>query len=714
LPEKDDYPQPYPPNALIAPIASIEAVSGDPESELENLIASYYSDTLAIEMEGYGAANAAFRERTPLIVVRGISDMRGDKTPEKDVIHQPVAAAHAAAFAFELLDIWGKFQPNKRVPLQPLSLVENVQQLPSKSGSETPGSDGPVARSKVVLNFAGTAEDFPQEKIDKILDVIRGITNDTTVTIVGMEEGSFRLVIEASRSAIDKINTPETIEALSRDLSVPLLGVLDEEDYREALHLEDTLHRASRDLLYWPQNLPDGRYFTRPELSELLSIIGDNENSTTALLGSPGSGKSALLAALGQELIKQETPFLAIKADLLDPLIQTEEDLTTSLGLPVLVSSLLLQIGELRPVVLLMDQLDALAGYVDLRTSRLSVLLNLVRKLSGKRNIHIVLSSRTFEFEHDSRLKTVRAKSVTLTLPPWSAVLQVLEANGIQAAGWPADAQELLRTPQALATFLKFKDLAKQQPFKTYQAMLDQLWKEQILSQQNGPRISQLAGVIAEGMAEKETLWLAAARFEEHAQDLDFLIASGILTDFDGARRRIGFSHQTVFEHALARSFAQKEGLLSTFVRERQPSLFIRPKLWAALTYLRDVEPPAYEAELQAIWSIQGLRLHLRNLLIEFLGQQSKPTSTEAALMKQALSSGDRRVALRAMIGSSGWLDLFGSTHIATAMVTKDEPSLAAAILEKAWSFAPATVSSLLEKRWLQDAAFDSYTWTIL
>ena len=301
-----------------------------------------------------------------------------------------------------------------------------------------------------------------------------------------------------------------------------------------------------------------------------------------------------------------------------------------------------------------------------------------------------------------------------MTLPPWSAVLQVLEAHGIQAAGWPADAQELLRTPQALATFLKFKELAKQQPFKTYQAMLDQLWKEQILSQQNGPRISQLAGVIAEGMAEKETLWLAAARFEEHAHDLDVLIASGILTDFDGARRRIGFSHQTVFEHALARSFAQKEGRLSTFVRERQPSLFIRPKLWAALTYLRDVEPPAYDTELQAIWNIQGLRRHLKNLLIEFLGQQSTPTATETVLMEQVLSSADRRVALQAMIGSSGWLDLFGPTHVSTAMVNKDEANLAAAILEKAWSFAPETVTSLIEKRWLHEATFDIYTWTVL
>jgi nucleoside phosphorylase len=726
LPDKQNYPQPYPPNAFIAPMASVEAVSADPESELEECIATHYSDTLAVEMEGYGAAHAASREETGFIVIRGISDMCGrpesaqseldgaGKTPEKDAIHQPVAASHAAAFAFDLLDTWGRFQPNKRVPLHPASVVESVPERSSPSGSETPGKNGPVTRSKIVLNFAGTVDDFPDEKIKKILDVIRVITNDPTVIVVGTEEGSFRLVIDANQGAIDRIKTPEAIEVLSQESSVPILGVMREEDYRHALRLEDTLHRASSDLLCWPQNLPDGRHFTRPELNQLLSIIGDNENSTTVLLGSPGSGKSALLAALGQELIKQGTPFVAIKADLLDPLIQTEDDLTTSLGLPQLASSLLLQIGALRPVVLLVDQLDALAGYVDLRTGRLSVLLNLVRKLSGERNIHIVLSSRTFEFEHDSRLKTIRAESMALTLPPWSAVLQVLEAHRIQAAGWPPDAQELMRTPQALATFLKFEDLAEQPPFRTYQAMLDQLWKEQILNQPNGARISQLAGVIAERMAEKETLWLAAARYEDHAQDLDFLIASGLLTDFDGARSRIGFSHQTVFEHALARAFAQKEGRLSTFVRDRQRSLFIRPKVWAALTYLRDVEPPAYDAELQAIWSMKELRRHLKHLLIEFLGQQSKPTRTETILMDEALTSAFRREALQALMGSFGWFDLFGPTHISRAMVKKDEANLAAGILAKAWSFVPESVTSLIEKHWLDNTTFDIYTWNVL
>ena len=108
-PDPDDYPKPYPPSALVAPIVSIEAVSANPESELEHQITAHYNDAHALEMEGYGAVFAANIERIPSIIIRGISDMRLGKIAKLDAIHQPVAATHAAAFGFGMLDIWGQF-----------------------------------------------------------------------------------------------------------------------------------------------------------------------------------------------------------------------------------------------------------------------------------------------------------------------------------------------------------------------------------------------------------------------------------------------------------------------------------------------------------------------------------------------------------------------------------------------------------------------------
>lgn len=704
LPAEADYPQPFPPSAIVAPIVSTEAVSADPKSDLEKIITQHFGDALAVEMEGYGAAYAAYSERTPFIVIRGISDKRKGKKPRTDAINQPVAAAHAAAFAFELLNIWGRFKPTKDVlPL-----------LGSGTNNAAPNS-APLGSKKniFVLNFSGSADDFPQERIDEIVQTLKTLTEDDTLQVVGSEEGSFHLFIESIKDIQKCPNIAKFSEILKSKHSANLLGVVSKDEYLQEQSFEKALRNASIELLDWPQTLPDGTYLERPELDSLLSTISDQSSSTTAVLGPPGSGKSALLACLGQRLSSQGIPFLAIKADLLTSSIQTTKDLSESLSLPMNVESLLLQVSQFKTVVLLIDQLDALASYIDLRTGRLSVLLNMVRALGGTRNIHIILSARTFEFEHDTRLKSVRAESLNLTLPPWSTVLQILKNNNVEAAGWPTDAQELIRAPQVLSTFLKLKHQTNQPPFGTYQAMLDQLWSERILSQPKHPNLAKLASSIAEQMAETESLWIATAKFDDRAEDIKALIANGILID-DGSRSRIGFSHQTIFEHALARSFVSGQGRLSTYILERQSSLFIRPKLWAALTYLRDVDPTNYHAEVQTLWNTADLRLHLQHMLIEFLGQQNSPTSSEILLFDQALLLTNRRIALQAMVGSAGWFSLLAHTHISSAMLDSQEINVAIAILDRAWLSSPDLVKELIEKNWLPNPAFDEYIWQVL
>ena len=63
------------------------------------------------------------------------------------------------------------------------------------------------------------------------------------------------------------------------------------------------------------------------------------------------------------------------------PTISNEVDLQEHLGLDARPSELLEDSAESQPVLLVLDQLDALAGYIDLRTARLNILLNLVRRL---------------------------------------------------------------------------------------------------------------------------------------------------------------------------------------------------------------------------------------------------------------------------------------------------------------------------------------------
>jgi nucleoside phosphorylase len=709
----EKYPRPFPPRAVIAPIVSVDAVSADPDSTLERHITQTYQDATALEMEGYGAHYAAFREETPCVVVRGISDTRGGKVPELDAIHQPIAAGHATAFALELLNMWGQNYPGRdrketySRPADTAAAPDTMSSVPAAPSQPQP------RRVRMVLNFQGEANDYTLKRQGEILEVVREVTGDLQAQIVLFEGGSFHLFIDVAEADREKLDNPKLARLLAIKSGVALLGVLTEGEYQAARQVQPDLLAASAALLNWPQSLPDGTRIERPELEQLKELVDKENGSTTAVLGLPGSGKTALLASLADWLGKKGTPFLAIKADMLDSNVGDEESLRDALGLAEKPSVTLARLSMLGPVVLIIDQLDALASYVDLKTGRLSALLNIVRKLGARPNLHVVLSARSFEYEHDSRLRSVQAESLTLSQPPWTTVRQILEQNGVQAAGWPSDAQEELRSPQSLSTFLKLSDRTTAKPFDRYHAMLEHLWQNRILSASDSGRVAKLAGDIAEEMADRETLWLATAKFDDRASDIRMLISVGILT-YTAGEKSLGFSHQTVFEFVLARAFAQKEGRLSTFILSKESSLFVRPKLWAALTYLRGAEQVTYETELNAIWAAPALRLHLRHLVIEFLGQQPKPTETEAVLLEDALRGEGRAFALRAVIGSPGWFVRLQHAAIPAAMTNKDETNVAAGILSRAAALAPTDVLALVKAKWLPRAIYDGYTWSVL
>ena len=567
----------------------------------------------------------------------------------------------------------------------------------------------------MVLNLDETFPPDLDARLSLIEKLLREIVKSESLKVTGADAGSLRVFVADPLSVLRKFGVSALRNALAERNESDLLGMVGIEEYesRDAVHKQ--LVRASAELLAWPKSLPDGKEIDRPESARLIERLEDSISSTTAILGTPGAGKSALLATLAYRAIELGWPVLAIKGDLLSPDISSEEDLQNYLGLDALPNVLLQRLAKFQPALLILDQLDALAGYLDLRTARLSALLNLVRKLGGTDNIHIVLSSRTIEFERDVRLKAVSAESLTLELPAWSEILVLLDAHNVHAAGWPTDAQEVMRTPQALATYLRLTEQEPQtlEPFTNYQAMLDYLWNERVLIGDGAGRRGLLATEIAELMANEESLRLATARFDGRVEDIAALEAAGVLARADGS---IAFTHQTLFEYALARGFARQKGHLSAYVLERQISLFIRPKLWAGLNYLRSVDRNTYHFELEAIWTTPDLRSHLRRLLVDFLGHQTDPTDREALLMERALDLPDLRwPAYRALSGSPGWFERFGSTFVADSMSESDESAdQMTQVLSRAWSFAEDEVVRLLLERWEPDSRNDIRSWRVL
>jgi nucleoside phosphorylase len=705
LPATPDYPKDcaYPPEAVIKPIASGEEVVTGVNSPRAKWFRSHLNDAAAVEMEGWGVMSAAHSENTSAIIVRGISDMCAGKDHVKGRLHQPIAAAHAAAFAFSILS----FRSKVPAPDGPV-LYGGTTTLATAQATEIPTLE--ERRVEFVFNFSGSIDEWPKEKVDAVVERLKQAIGDEKLKLVCIEVGSVRLVMSVRESDLAAMDLAKLREA-ALDCGVTLLGAMPLELVGEAEKSKAALAAASVNLLAWEKTLPNGRWMERPE-RENIEARFKFETSSTVLLGEPGSGKSALLSKIASDLLDHGATVFALKADFLSTEVRTETDLQRDLQLAAPPSDLILRLAELQPVYVFIDQLDALASQLDLRSGRLNVLLNLVRRIGSVPNVHVLLSARTFEFNHDVRLRAIEAEAVTLTLPPWHEVKERLAEVGIDPDAWPEKARDVVRIPQALKTFIALVGSGRTEPFSTYQAMLEQLWRDRIASADDSKCLIALASDVAEQMAEEEALWLAAARFDDRLNSLRRLEALGFIVRSEN-NLSVAFSHQTVFDYILARTFVRNAGLLSTYVLERQESLFVRAKVWSALNYLREAEVKSYERELLEIWKRKDLRRHLRLLLIEFLGQVGQPLEFEKTCMVEVLNSPELRMfGLKAIGSSSGWFAFFASTAIRDAMSGTDpEAGQALRVLALNWKTDSERVIRLIKEHWLPHLERDSYSW---
>jgi hypothetical protein len=474
--------------------------------------------------------------------------------------------------------------------------------------------------------------------------------------------------------------------------------------------IADTLGNKSADLLSWPQLLSTGEWIDRPELDTLLTRIYDNKSSVTVVLGGPGSGKSALMARLGHDLIKRDYFLLAIKADLLPRSVESADSLQQWLHLPDSVYRCLVHLTIGKPVILLIDQLDALCDLIDLHTGRLSILLELANDLSSYPNLHLVLSCRDFEFRHDVRFQRLDADEIQLALPSWEKISEILTSHGFVTGGWPESFREILRTPQYLKVFLEFLSDAKEPVFSSYQSMLEEVWQKKVVSKDGNKQRAELLQSLAAQMAEDEELWAPVARYDAFTDEIIQLEANGILKHSPD-KLKIGFSHQTIFDFTRARSFTAERGRFSDYVIERQDALFVRPTIWSTLGYLRGADKSAYHAEFGRLWKAQNLRIHVRFLMTEFLGQLHDPDDQEAVWLLPALE--DPRTIRRALWvtqGNQGWFELICSGYLPSLMTAdKDTAWLVVPFLSRAWQFARENVLALIEQYWLPSSGKDAH-----
>ena len=107
LPPGGEWPDAgRPPRALVAPIVAGEKVLADEQSAVAGVARSVYGDAVVVDMEDFGTLRGGrSTERARVIAIRGVSDLVEGKSAADAAGSQPLAAANAAAFLFELLAV---------------------------------------------------------------------------------------------------------------------------------------------------------------------------------------------------------------------------------------------------------------------------------------------------------------------------------------------------------------------------------------------------------------------------------------------------------------------------------------------------------------------------------------------------------------------------------------------------------------------------------
>lgn len=479
--------------------------------------------------------------------------------------------------------------------------------------------------------------------------------------------------------------------------------------------LQQVFGAVSTALLNWPQEI-GGNWIERPELDHLYELIRCHELPLTVILSEPGGGKSAILARMGMKLASEGVMLLAIKADQLPKCTTTLHDLEDWIGGEIPATEALREIASNQPVVVLIDQLDALSDLMDQHTERLGSLIRLANTVRKIPNISVLLSCREFEYRNDVRFISLEAEELTLQRPTWEKVEVLLKSRGFETSGWSEEVRDVLRTPQHLAMFLDHQAGKCEMPlFSSYQGLLNSIVRERI-ELPHGKRAVQAAEAIAAAMAVDEELWLGRGRFEEKfSRELNWLEESGFLIKSENGLS-IGFRHQTVFDFLRARGFLHTGQMLEEYViDQKKQSLFVRPTIWSTLNFLRASDKSIYRKQFKALWIRSDLRLHIRNLLISFLGQIKEPDNQEAQWLFPGLEEESLRPGiLMAISGSPGW---FSRLQSRLAGFMEEEPERALEItptLRAAASFDANTVLTAVRQHWMGDDGYLRHVWSVL
>jgi hypothetical protein len=414
-----------------------------------------------------------------------------------------------------------------------------------------------------------------------------------------------------------------------------------------------------------------------------------DKDNVAVLLDGAGMGKTVVMRDVLCGLEDEGTTVLAIKADQQLSGVATRNDLQERLDLPERVERVVGRLATLDRVIVLIDQIDALSLSMARDYRALNVVLEMVAKLRDTPGVRVLFSCRAFDLSNDPRLDRVEvARRFSLPQLSDEEIESILCALDVDLARLSGGARDLLSTPLHLDLFSRI--LAAREPspdsrrgafgISTLQDLYALLWHDVVLAITPGsPRASEREEVLClltERMNRDQRISAPRSNFTKPETEYlepaaNWLASAGILIP---SANEWSFLHQTFFDYCYAKRFVEEGRQLSETVLNGDQGLFARPQLVQVLSYLRGSDDPSYLRELQSLLNAEDLRVHMRLLLLGWVGALSAPTDDEWLLARRMIVDAEiRHRVLVAMQGNPGWFAHMRGGQIQDMLTENDE-----------------------------------------
>ncbi len=444
----------------------------------------------------------------------------------------------------------------------------------------------------------------------------------------------------------------------------------------------------------------------------------DHENAPRVLIsGGAGGGKSSVLATVIERLRGAQIPVLPLRMDANFEGIHTPQRLGDALSLPASPVAVLAGIAEGGTCVLVVDQLDAVSLVSGRRTEVWALFERLLAEADGYPNMRVMVACRAFDLEHDYRMRSLRAQASpfeVVTIGPFNAetVDSILGDRKVHSKLRP-----ILNVPLHLAMFLSL-ELNASEGVETSDQLFEAFWveKQRRCSQRLGSRcnFADVIDWLATRLSDHQELTAPAIMLPGNLRaDADVLLSEHVIVL---ANKRYRFFHETFFDYAFARRFAQAGGRLVPLLLNGEQHLFRRAQVRQVLSFLRANDPQRYLPEARSVLMNEQVRFHVKQCVLEFLSATPVPARGEWDILceLEAAHPRLRNHVNRVIANDVGWFDTLDAAEFLDSGLSSGEKPKEERI---AWLCAmpeilknrSARVASLMRKHRRDDEVWRGY-----